>query len=596
MKTIAVALAATLFCTQTATAMDLSPGHWTPGAREAAEALEAKTPWPLAARTISGRQGVISATVSPIAVQAGIETLDRGGNAADAAAAVALTQVTTQLGSVVSYAGIMTMLYYDAKTGHITSLDAGYNSYRGETDPGSIPKSDLSALTGGSPPPPSNELGRQTLVPGFMAGVEAMQRRFGRASFADLMAPAIWYADKGVTISPILAGFFAYRQPVLARTEEGRRFLHQAGDDLPKSGDVFRQPQLAETLRGVARDGAAYMYTGPWAKAFVAAVTRDKGKAALDDLAGYHPTWSTPEHTRVFDHDVYVAGAPNLSAYQLLTALNVAAELKLDARAPYWQDAESFRTFARIADAVVGAPLLHPAIVERLKGVDVSPSAQRGEAFARALAKLIQEPLPASTSGESHHSNAIVVVDRDGNIAVMTHTINAAIWGDTGIVVGGIPIPDSAGFQQFRLAQIKPGDRVPNEIADTIVLDKRARPVLATASIGSALLPETMKEILGTIAWHRTPADLAAAPPFLTNFEAGVFTQSPLARAVKIPEGAYDAEFLKKLAALGVETSEVPQPMVASVRGTLAVVAIDPSTGARTTPEQPDVLVFGGVQ
>jgi gamma-glutamyltranspeptidase/glutathione hydrolase len=596
MKTIAVALAATLFCTQMATAMELSPGTWTPGKREAAEALEAKTPWPLAARTISGKSGVISATVSPIAVQAGIETLDRGGNAADAAVAVALTQVTTQLGSVVSYAGIMTMLYYNAKTGQISSLDAGYNSYRGETDPNSIPKSDLSALTGGSAPPPPDAPGRQTLVPGFMAGIEAMQHRFGRADFADLMTPAIWYADKGVTISPILAGFFAYRQSVLARTEEGRRFLHQAGDDLPKTGDVFRQPELAETLRGVARDGAGYMYTGPWAKAFVAAVTRDKGKASTEDLAAYRPIWSTPEHTRVFDHDVYVAGAPNLSAYQLLTALNVAAELKLDARAPYWQDAESFRAFARISDAVVGAPLLHPAIADRLKDADTSPRGQRGEAFARALARLIRQPLPASTAGDAHHSNAIVVADRGGNIAVMTHTINTTIWGDTGIVVGGIPVPDSAGFQQFRLAQVKPGDRLPNEIADTIVLDRRARPVLATASIGAALLPETMKEILGTIAWHRAPAELAAAPPFLTNFEPGIFEQSPLARAVKIPEGAYDAGFRKTLSTLGVETSEVPQAMVESVRGTLAAVAIDPRAGTRTTPEQPGVLVFGEAQ
>jgi len=596
MKTIAVAFAATLFCTQMATAMDLSPAHWAPGKREAAEALEAKTPWPLAARTITGRRGVISATVSPIAVQAGLETLDHGGNAADAAAAVALTQVTTQLGSVVSYAGIMTMLYYNAKTGHISSLDAGYNSYRGETDPNSIPNADLSSLIGGKAPPPSNELGRQILVPGFMAGVEAMQHRFGREEFGDLMTPAIWYADNGVTISPLLAGFFAYRQSVLARTEEGRRFLHQASDDLPKTGDVFRQPELAETLRGVARDGAAYMYTGPWAKTFVAAVTRENGKASLDDLASYRPIWSISEHTHVFDHDVYVAGAPNLSAYQLLTALNVAAELKLDTRAPYWKDPESFRAVARIADAVVGLPLLHPAISDRLKGVDVSPQGQRAHAFAQALAKLIEQGVPASTSGDSHHSNAIVVVDSDGNIAVMTHTINATMWGDTGIVVGGIPLPDSAGFQQFRLAQIKPGDRLPNEIAGTIVLDARGRAVLATASIGSALLPETMKEILGIIAWHQTPADLAAAPPFLTNFEPGVFTQSPLTRATKIPEGAYDADFRKQLAALGVETSEVPQATVASVRGTLAVVAIDPSTGTRATPEQPGVLVFGGAQ
>ena len=65
---------------------------------------------------------------------------------------------------------------------------------------------------------------------------------------------------------------------------------------------------------------------------------------------------------------------------------------------------------------------------------------------------------------------------------------------------------------------------------------------------------------------------------------------------MKIPEGAYDADFRKQLSTLGVETSEVPQATVASARGMLALVAMDPSTGTRATPEQPGVLVFGGAQ
>ena len=75
------------------------------------------------------------------------------------------------------------------------------------------------------------------------------------------------------------------------------------------------------------------------------------------------------------------------------------------------------------------------------------------------------------------------MIDKEGNIAAMTHTINSVIWGDTGIVVGGIPIPDSAGFQQARLATIKPGDRLPNEMVQTIVFTGD-KPILATAAIG----------------------------------------------------------------------------------------------------------------
>ncbi len=89
---------------------------------------------------------MISTTASPIAVQAGLEALRQGGTAADAAATVALTQITTQLGSVVSYAGIMTLVYYDVKTGKVYSLDAGYNSYQNETEPKTIPVADLGPL------------------------------------------------------------------------------------------------------------------------------------------------------------------------------------------------------------------------------------------------------------------------------------------------------------------------------------------------------------------------------------------------------------------------------------------------------------------
>ena len=249
------AAAAALLCVQAAAA-DLSPANWAPEARQLAEQIEAKSWAPASTQTLRGKGGIISATVSPIAIEAGLKTLRQGGNAADAAATVALTQVATQLGSVVSYAGIVTVLYYDAKTGEISSLDAGYNSYRGESDPRTIPANDLSVLTGGPAPTQAKDIGRQTLVPGFMAGVEAMHARFGRLPFGDLFAPAVWYAENGVTISPPLAIFFQLRQKYLSRTPEGQRFLHQAGNDLPKTGDVFRQPELAATLRSVAKNGA----------------------------------------------------------------------------------------------------------------------------------------------------------------------------------------------------------------------------------------------------------------------------------------------------------------------------------------------------
>ena len=595
---IAIAAAVTLMCVQIAAAADLSPANWAPDARQRAEQQEAKSWTPSNAQTLRGTNGMISATVSPTAVEAGLEALRHGGNAADAAATVALTQVTTQLGSVVSYAGILTVLYYDATTGKISSLDAGYNSYRGEADPQSIPVSDVSLLTGGPAPPPAKDIGRQTLVPGFMAGIEALHARFGRLPFADLFAPAIWYAEEGVTISPALFYFFQVRQKYLSRTPEGLQFLHQTSNELPKTGDVFRQPELAATLRAVAKDGARTMYTGDWAKAFVAAVQRDGGKVTAQDLADYRPVWSEAAHTSVFDDEVYVGGPPNFSAYQLLTALNMASALHLDRRGPYWTDPQTFRDLSRIGEVVAGAPVLLPQTdaLLRAKGIDVSPEGQRTQAYAKTLASLLPELYGAGPNRDPHHSNAIVVIDKDGDIAVMTHTINAVIWGDTGIVVGGIPIPDSAGFQQARLAQTGPGNRLPNEIPDTIVLDAKHQPILATASIGSALLPETLRMLVSVIGQHRDPAAVAAAPPLLISMDPKDYALPLAQRPVLVPTGAYDAAFLDKPKAIGTTVVEVPAPTVSGVRGTLAFVAIDSKTNERTTPEVPGVMVFGGFE
>ncbi len=117
------------------------------------------------------------------------------------------------------------------------------------------------------------------------------------------------------------------------------------------------------------------------------------------------------------------------------------------------------------------------------------------------------------------HSNAIVVIDKEGNIAAVTHTINAVIWGDTGIVVDGVPIPDSAGFQQTTLAGLKPGDRVPHQIIDTIAFEGD-KPVLATGWIGVSLIPESVRVLLGV--WAGTGSrDVMAAPPLLAEIGSG---------------------------------------------------------------------------
>ena len=486
-------------------------------------------------RIAQARDGAISATASPIAVQAGLHALRQGGSAADAAATIALTQVATQLGSMASYAGIMTLLYYEANSGKVHSMDAGYNSYKGETDPRSIPVCDLAPLNFGLTPGPRGDEGRQTLVPGFMAGIEALHGRFGRLPFATLFEPAIWYAEHGVTISPILARFFEQRENVLSRTPQGLRFMRQAGNDRPMPGDRFVQSDLAATLGAVAKQGAAALYEGAWAEAFVEAVRAAGGKATLDDLRDYRARWSDPHVGDAFGHTVYLNGPPNLSVDQVMTGLHVAEARALDRRGPCWSDPATFYDLARIGAVVCAAPYFSSVAIELLleKGVDVSFPARRAKPFGEALASILDRLTPPPPSNAPRHSDSIVVVDKDGDIAVMTHTINTVLWGGSGLVVGGIPLPDSAGFQQARLAQLTPGERLPNEVACTLTF-AADKPVLAMAPIGSSLLPETLKTIVSVIGQKQDLSDVAAAPPLLQNFEPAALAKSMWERPVSV--------------------------------------------------------------
>ena len=187
------------------------------------------------------------------------------------------------------------------------------------------------------------------------------------------------------------------------------------------------------------------------------------------------------------------------------------------------------------------------------------------------------------------------MVDKDGNVAAITHTINSVIWGDTGIVVGGVPIPDSAAFQQARLVTVKPGERLPHEIIDTIVL-KNGKPVLATASIGSSLVPETVRTLVGVLGQGQDLNQVMSAPPLLAIFDLSGEAKAPGSRPVMVPKGRYDAAFLAKLKAQGLQVTEAEPPLVQGLRGTLTAVQIDPKTGQRTAIETPGVSVFNLAQ
>lgn len=262
-------LATPLFAEPDPPAPKLAPRDWPAVEREKYEALQHvfDLPRPLA----EGRTMMIGGTSGPLAIHAGLKALEAGGTAADAAVSTALAQIALSEGSWNSYAGIFYLVYYEADTGKVWALNAGYETLLEEKDPLTIP----------ARPAPS---GRTAMVGGFMAGAEAAHRKFGKLPWAAVCDPAIALAEDGFAVDAALDALLTVRRDVLARLPETRAVFFRADGSRPRKGEIFRQPALAATLRRVAADGASYIYTGTWGKKFVESARAEGSKITLEDL------------------------------------------------------------------------------------------------------------------------------------------------------------------------------------------------------------------------------------------------------------------------------------------------------------------------
>lgn len=588
-------LALTVACALVTPGTAATPGQQSDdAARVAIEAREAAI-FPTGLRQIRAANGMVSGTSSPIAVEAGAQALRDGGTAADAAVATSLTQVTTMLGANVSHAGVVQLVYFEAGTGRIHVMDAGWGSWRGEQSPATIPDTDLSFVTGGAIRPTIlGPAGRKMLVPGFMAGMEAMHRRFGRLRFARLVEPAIWYADHGVPVTGLLAGYFSIGTAELLKTPAGRRFALPDGTNPPKLGERFRQPELAALLRTVAREGARPMYRGAWAQHYVDAVRAAGGHATMAEMQAYAPRWGAPLRT-LFDGAAVVGpDSQNTSSCAALEALNLIGHRGNPAA--YWQDAEALRiTALALRIAITGHYGPAAAAFERRAGVGGTCEARVGPEYGAAVSRAMEEILggPVGPGEVGHHSASVVAVDRWGNVAALVHSSNTPLWGDSGVVVDGIPVPVPAGTYRHLLTALTPGARLPSDMAPVLLLEQ-GKPVLAVAAIGSSVVPETVRLVAGLRRRDADAARVIAAPALLLNYEQ--MGLSPLDRDELVPAGAYPAAVLEGLRARGIKVREVDAQRVLLLRGTAAVAAFGGAGKGWSGVEVPGVLAFAATQ
>jgi gamma-glutamyltranspeptidase/glutathione hydrolase len=530
----------------------------------AADDKSVPNPRPLA----EGKNGVVVGTSGPAAVRAGLDVLKKGGTAADAALATALAQVVECGGSYVSHAGILGLIYFESATGKAYYLNAGYNTPHGETEPLTIPRDKPS--------------GRSALVPGFMAGVQAVHDRFGKLPRKDVFQPAVSMAGDGIPVSPMLARFLTTRRAVLSRLPETKRLFTTSEGSFYQQGDRFRQPALARTLSQVAESGAAYMYTGEWAEQFVTAVQKEGGKIALDDLKAYRATWENPLRVTHRGHELCVPGFSGLGGVAMIEAMHLLAEADLPRRGRYPDSPDSLFWLMQIGHCQALGFVGPDVLKAWAPGVDLTASSRLKRETAATIFKQMQDgrwPLsakrPTNEKDPPGHSDGVVVADRWGNVAAVTHSINTVLWGNTGLFVGGVSIPDSAAIQPDAVKRAGPGKRLPDPMCPLIVL-KDGKPVLGSSAIGGGLHQKTLQMMTCVLDYQMAPqASVETPTPLLPRFGA----VRPTARVEKdhFPRTQLDA-----VIAIGQPVDEVGLSEAGAHRGYWIGVHIDPTTGTRS--------------
>jgi len=230
------------------------------------------------AQTITARNGMVVAQEQR-AARIGIEILDRGGNAVDAAVAVGFALAVTypRAGNI---GGGGFMVIHLAKTGEDAAID-----YR-ETAPAAATEKMFLDEKGEADPKKSRDSALSIGVPGTVAGLALAHEKYGsgKLTLAELIEPAITLARNGVEIVDDIADTLPLAQPRIARWQSSAPvFLNSDGTVLMPGQDLL-QPDLAITLRAIASDGPKGFYEGPVAEKIVAAVRKAGGIMTLDDM------------------------------------------------------------------------------------------------------------------------------------------------------------------------------------------------------------------------------------------------------------------------------------------------------------------------
>jgi gamma-glutamyltranspeptidase / glutathione hydrolase len=493
--------------------------------------------WPQA--PVRGAKAMV-ATDEELGSQAGLEILKRGGNAVDAGVAVAfaLAVVEPAAGNV-GGGGFMLVRLAD---GRATFLD-----YR-EVAPGKATRN-MYIKPDGTLDEQASVIGyRSVAVPGTVAGLALAEKTYGKLHLPEVMAPAIRLAETGFSVSEKLARELEGERGALEKFPMSRRIFLRDGQ-LFKPGDTLRQPELAATLKRIARNGAAEFYRGETAHTVADDIARSGGLVTLDDLAQYKPkvrdvlraTYEIDGHT----WEVLTSPPPSSGGVAIIEALNMLKGVPLKG----WDDVDSVHMVAETMRRIFADRAAY------LADPDFAPIPVAGltsECYAKELDATI-DPRHASSSkaikagtphtctasaaraaespnagrqviislGEGPHTTHFSVVDAAGNAVASTYTLNDSYGAHVTSTAGFLlndemddfttqpGVPNALfGLIQSEANAIAPGHRPLSSMTPTILLRDGKLSFVTGSPGGPTIISATLLSVLN---WMRLGMNAQAA-------------------------------------------------------------------------------------
>ena len=447
---------------------------------------------PFATRSVVHAKNGIAATSHPLATQAALDILKRGGNAIDAAiAANACLGLMEPTGSGIG--GDMYAIVWDAKTKKLHGLNGSGRSPRSLTL--EILEAELEKL-GVTEIPKYGVL--PVSVPGAVDGWFTLHERFGALPMKDVLAPAISYAEEGFPLTELIAHYWDLSVKRLGNQPGFLETFAVDGKRAPREGEMFRNPALAKTYRALAEGGRDAFYRGEIAETIAGFVKKHGGYLSIEDLAAHKSEWVEPVSTNYRGVDVWQLppngqGIAVLQILNLLEGYNLAGwgpesveyvHTFLEAKKLVFEDRARYYADMAMAQVPVEALISKEYATERRKLIDPKKAQMR-----------VQAGNPALEHGDTIY---LTVADRHGN---MVSLIQSNYRG-----MGSGVCPEGLGFglqdrgELFALEEghqnvYAPGKRPFHTIIPGFVT-KNGEPWFSFGVMGGATQPQAQAQVI----------------------------------------------------------------------------------------------------